>query len=253
MSVSVNPANAPLYPLPPWTHVGVVTLQVFCRTQERDAIRRWLPADVEPQGDGLLAINFVHIPKVLELGEHSQSFETGILVPVVHRPTSRAGCMFAVMFVDNDIALAAGRELWGHPKKFGDVRLSVLDGVAAASVKHPPYRDGLGGLIYEVEANLDGSNQEVSALAEQFGTRFLRRIIPDPFTPRAESDQLVRVIVSGFVSRRETTGSARVMVADGVDSAIALGRIEVLGAHLRTSDFVLRHAKPMADQRPTRT
>ena len=102
-----------LYPPPPWTHRSATSLQVFCRTPNPDVLRSWIPDELQLEGAGLFSIFFLQIDRILELPDDYRSTESGLLVPVFHSPSGRRGATWAVMFVDNDIALTAGRESGG--------------------------------------------------------------------------------------------------------------------------------------------
>ena len=102
-----------LYPPPPWTHRSATSLQVFCRTPNPDVLRSWIPDELQLEGAGLFSIFFLQIDRILELPDDYRSTESGLLVPVFHSPSGRRGATWAVMFVDNDIALTAGRRSGG--------------------------------------------------------------------------------------------------------------------------------------------
>jgi acetoacetate decarboxylase len=196
------------------------------------------------RGDGVFAVVFMELPSIEELGPQYRSIESGIAIPV-ELESGRTGSTWAVMFVDNDIAQVAGREVWGHPKKLADVRVELTGPACSGEVRHLPYRDPERRLLYRVEAAIDGSHLEVAELAADLGGRFQRRLLPGPFDDDGGSDDLVRVIVSDVVLHSEGTGSARIDLHESDERLDELGPLEVLGAHHRVADFVLRRGKPV--------
>jgi len=244
MPTGVNPERSPAYRLPPWTHHRATTLQAFCRTDRFDALDSWVPPGMRRRGDGIFAVVFMALPSIDELGPQYRSIESGIVVPV-ELANGRSGSTWAVMFVDNDIAQVAGRELWGHPKKLADVQADLDGPVCSGEVRHLPYRDPAGAPLYRVEASIDGSHPEVADLAADLGARFQRRVLPAAFEGAGGSDDLVRVIVSDAVVHSEGTGSVTVTLHPGIEGLDGLAPIQVLGAHHRVADFVLRQGKPL--------
>lgn len=244
MTHAVNPARSPAYVPPPWTHRSAKTLQVFCRTTNLKALDLWVPGPLQRRGDGVFAIIFMELPDIAELGPQYRSRESGVAIPVSHEASGRIGSTWAVMFVDNDIAQVAGREIWGHPKKLADVRVDLAGDEVRGEVRHLSYRDSHQSLVYRAEVILDESHPELRTLAADFGARIQKRILPSPYADEPESEDIVRVIVSDAVVHSERTGSAVVDLCAGAEGFDDLKPVEVLGAHFRVADFVLRHGKP---------
>lgn len=250
MSLSINPERSPAYPPPPWTHRGAKTLHVFCRTSNVDALDSWVPSPLQRRGDGIFALVFMELPSIAEIGDQYVSRESGVVIPVIHEESSRIGSTWAIMFVDNDIAQVAGREIWGHPKKLASIELELTTDYARGRVRSLPYRDEYQRVIYETEAQLDGSNENVRDLVSDLGGRIQKRVIPSPFSDAPGHIDVVRIIVSDAKIQFERTGRATVDLMRGREPLDELNPIDVLGAHFRVADFVLQLGKPaMPDAR----
>ncbi len=241
----VNPERSPAYPLPPWTHKDASTLQVICRTEHSDALDAWVPSPLRRRGDGIFALVVMDLPHIAELGPQYHSREAGLVVPVIHEESGRQGSTWAAMFVDNDIAQIAGREVWGHPKKLADVEVELGVERSSGAVHQLGYRDANCGLVFSVEADLDGSHGETAELAFDLGPRIQKRVLPSPFGLEPDLPQLVRVIVSNVVISSRQTGTARIELAQGPEGLDELLPVDVLGAYYQVADFVLRFGKPL--------
>jgi acetoacetate decarboxylase len=230
------------YPPPPWTYRDTTSLHIFCRAHNPPAVNALIPAPFHPtRHDGLFVLYFMKVGQLEEMGPGYSSNESGILVPATHEQGGVRGSIWAGMFVDNDVALSAGREIWGHPKKLGSVTIAQSAGSVGASARQLPYRGDV--VVYSVTAKLDSSHPEVAHLLDSLSPRLMRRAIPSPYALTAEAVDVLRLVITDTVVHSELTGSAAVELNDSEDEFMSFGGIEVLGAHLRKSDFVLRHGE----------
>ncbi|HRP77778.1 MAG TPA: acetoacetate decarboxylase family protein, partial [Aquamicrobium sp.] len=128
--MSFNPLNSPNYPAPPWTYTGARVLNFACRAANPAALAAWIPQGLRHRGEpGEFAVWFAHVPNIPEIGPDYSSNECGIVIPVATED-GIGGSTFAIMLVDNDVALAGGREIWGYPKKLAQVEIRDAAGGA---------------------------------------------------------------------------------------------------------------------------
>jgi acetoacetate decarboxylase len=241
----LNPPASPCYAPPPWTYTRARILNVVCRAQRASGLRRWVPAPLELIGnDGLFVMFFLRVPAIPELGKHYHSTESGILIPTGTPDGRVKGSTFALMIVDNDVALAAGREIWGYPKKLGSVRFeeSETQRICAAA-HHMSYRDGEGGALFGVDVVLDGSGRDLTPIVSQLEPRLLRRVIPDPYAPVVQSVEVLKVVHVPGRLYEERTGRGNAYVGRSAERLDELGEIETLGATFRVCDFTLPYAQ----------
>jgi acetoacetate decarboxylase len=110
-----QPVTAPLYPDPPYQYRGA---KVILGVYEADAARLQphLPPGVTPLEDPVRCIAWVcHYP-FTTFGTYN---ETILLVRTQFEGESYNYCPF--IYVDAEAPMAAGREIWGWPKKFADL------------------------------------------------------------------------------------------------------------------------------------
>ncbi len=75
--------------------------------------------------------------------------DAGVVIPVEFE--GRTGGYFLFEYEDNDAAIAAGRDLWGYPKKYGDILLEERGDRVTASVTRK------GVPLITINCTLDGA------------------------------------------------------------------------------------------------
>lgn len=123
------PLHAPLIPDPfvPYRCPGNRSLNVVCRG-DRAVLAAYLEnTPFKPVGDRFLVYvsDFTNCDKV-------PFMDAGIVIPVEFE--GGTGGYFVFEYEDNDAAIAAGRDLWGYPKKYAEITLVEAGDVCTASV-----------------------------------------------------------------------------------------------------------------------
>jgi acetoacetate decarboxylase len=109
------PVSGPLYPDPPYYYRGAkIVLGVY----EADSVRvaRHLPPGVTPLEDPVVCIAWVCNYPFTTFGTYNEAI---LLVRTSLAGEGYAYCPF--IYVDAEAPMAAGREIWGWPKKFADL------------------------------------------------------------------------------------------------------------------------------------
>ena len=126
-SESATPALPPLYGSPPYAYLDAWSLLIVFHTDPR-VLRRIVPRPLVADPTGTMSLT---VSRFFTCG--FGSYHEMVLAAVAKlegRPVNY--CVQLVL--DNDIALGAGREIWGFPKKLGTVTLSEHGGVVRATV-----------------------------------------------------------------------------------------------------------------------
>jgi acetoacetate decarboxylase len=109
------PVSGGLYPPPPYLYRGATAI-IASYEADPAAIADLLPPGVSPLEDPPVCLAWVvHYP-FSTLGVYNEAI---MLVRVSFEGEPYTFCPF--IYVDNDAALACGRELWGFPKKFASM------------------------------------------------------------------------------------------------------------------------------------
>jgi acetoacetate decarboxylase len=133
------PAHRPYYPPLP-TYYRDVRFQIVFFSADPAQVRSIVPEPLEPAADGLCAAFTVDVPFSSDYGPFQES---GLLERVLFR--GAAGFYCSHVFLNNVRAIVSGRERWGTPKVYADVRLAqhgdsllsvtAMDGIEVMTVR----------------------------------------------------------------------------------------------------------------------
>jgi len=122
-----NIANVPSIPMAsPSYPNGIfrfINREYFIIAYETDpiSILAALPEPLEPDESNTILYEFIRMPDSYGLGDYTES---GVVIPSKYKDEHVN--FIAQMYLDNEPAIAAGREIWGFPKKNAKPRLAVL-------------------------------------------------------------------------------------------------------------------------------
>jgi len=117
-SITETPYGAPLVPRFPLRMRNTEILTVVYRSDPA-AIERMLPVPLSPLGDLVL----VHVYRMHDADWFGVYGESAIQIPVLHEASGTRGAYSPLLFVEGDGPVAAGREIYGQPKKSGVITL----------------------------------------------------------------------------------------------------------------------------------
>lgn len=89
---------------------------------EPDAIARFLP----PQLESTAARVLVHFYRMRDADWFGAYGESAVHLPVRHEASGTEGTYSPLLLVESDGAVAAGREIYGQPKKSGEIELGPV-------------------------------------------------------------------------------------------------------------------------------
>jgi acetoacetate decarboxylase len=115
-----SPVFSPPYPPLPHHFSDVHTIQILCKAP-KGAIKRALARPLEPVGDGdLFVLLLAWTPDVEKQGYNVH--EIAINAPV--QWDDNVGNTTLIEYIDSDMGLLAGREIYGWPKKMAEITWS---------------------------------------------------------------------------------------------------------------------------------
>lgn len=221
------PDVSPLYPPLPYTYTHYRKLTIVGRARERD-LARYLPAPLD-LADDRFEIFFMDAPEVDGLRPYA---EAGVVLRV--RYQDRVGGHVTFEYVTTDDSLAAGREIWGYPKKIAAVRLWDEDG----KVRGTCSREGqhLASATFTPEqAPFDGPVMH---------PRLQVKRIPSAEPKGSPTGQIVWNELRDVVTRSLVYGSASLELGEAMgDDLRDLRPTEIIGGHLVAGSFVLDHGR----------
>lgn len=124
------PIHAPAFPDPfvPYESPDYVSLYAVVEVDEAE-VKRML---------SLTAFDYVSNQAVISITDFSHCnkvpyMDCAIVIPVQFE--GKYGGYYIYEYENNDAAIAAGRELWGYPKKYASIELNETDGVYTGTAK----------------------------------------------------------------------------------------------------------------------
>jgi acetoacetate decarboxylase len=167
------PLTSPAYPPGPYRFRQREYLVIAYRTDLRK-LRELVPEPLQVE-EAVVKYEFIRMPDSTGFGDYTES---GQVIPVSFE--GRKGAYTHCMFLNNDPPIAAGRELWGFPKKLADPSLRVEVDTLVGTLDYGPMRVATGTMGYKY-APADVAAVKTSLEAPNF----LLKIIPDvDGTPR---------------------------------------------------------------------
>jgi acetoacetate decarboxylase len=113
-----TPWISPLYPKPPYYYRDCEFMGVAYEMDEK-VLADLIPAPLELLGNKVFSTMIGAVKVITGLGRYTEST---ILIPAKYKDMK--GCFASIFYLDNERAIAAGREIWGIEKKRADVTMS---------------------------------------------------------------------------------------------------------------------------------
>ena len=160
------PLTSPAYPRGPYRFVNREFFIVTYET-DLDALRAVVPEPLEVI-DPIVKYEFIRMPDSNGFGSYT---ETGQVIQVRYEGVT--GGYVHAMYLDDLSPIAAGRELWGFPKKLADVSLTVAGDTLVGKLKYGDIDVAIGTMGYKYYP-MDIAASQKALLAPSF----LLKIIP---------------------------------------------------------------------------
>src|SRR6201985_606681 len=139
------PATSPAFPPGPYRFVQREFVIITYRT-DMDALRAVGPEPLEVT-QPLVKYEFIRMPDSTGFGDYTES---GQVIPV--SLGGRKGNYTLCMFLNDHPPIAAGRELWGFPKKLGSPTLRAETDTLIGTLDYGPVRVATGTMGYKHRA-----------------------------------------------------------------------------------------------------
>jgi acetoacetate decarboxylase len=229
-----SPVFSPPYPPLPHHFSDVYTIQILCQAP-KGAIKRALVQPLEQSGDGdMFVLLLGWTQDVEEQGYYVH--EIALNAPV--KWNNRVGNTTMIEYIDSDMGLIAGREIYGWPKKMADITWSKTQ--TGWMIIANKMRDQGSIPLMKIEYKASKSTPEVKW--PDMGPTLLVRRIPNasPTTPSLHQMVCVGCNMSQTsaplvapAGPKDSKGTATVQFFDGPhDPLTFLGPVKVLDAKM---------------------
>ncbi len=160
------PMHNPAYPPGPYRFVDREFLIITYRT-DPVLLQKMIPAPLK-MTEPIVKFEFINMPDSTGFGHYCES---GQVIPVTLNGV--AGGYVHSMYLDDHPPIAAGRELWGFPKKLGDPELRVHKDTLVGTLDYSGTRVATGTMGFK-HRPLDTS----AVLRSMQSANFLLKIVP---------------------------------------------------------------------------
>jgi acetoacetate decarboxylase len=208
-------------------------LNILCQAPH-GAIKRALPRPLEQNGDkDLFVLGTTWSPDCEGFNVH----EIAIIIPVKWK--DKVGSTPVIEYIDSDMGLIAGREIWGWPKKMADIVWTQT--ATGWTVTCNKQKDQGSIPLMKIKYTISSSTPDVE-WPVMFPTYVVKRIpnasptVPPltqliclnwPFPPHSDTDPAPTVVTT------DTKGTATVQFFDGPhDPLTFFGPVKVLDAQM---------------------
>jgi acetoacetate decarboxylase len=232
------PAASPSYPFGPYRFVN---REYFIVIYESDpaAIREAVPEPLTPAPGGLVYYEWIRMPDSSGFGDYTES---GVVIPCTYQG---AACNFvSQMYLDDDPPIAAGREIWGFPKKYAHPKLEVAADTLTGTLSYAGQLVAMGTMAYKHEVYARDPAKTVAALSK---LQINLKLIPDVDGKPAIA-QLVAYNLTDITVKGSWTGPARLHLVPHVNAPVAdLPVRRIVGARHFVADLTLPYGRVVHD------
>lgn len=231
---AVMPAHRPYYPALP-TYYRDVRFQLIYFRADPSRLRAYLPEPLEPANDGLCVAFGIDVPFSSSYGPFH---EAGLQIKVDFR--GQSGFYNSHLYLDNVPAICSGRERWGAPKEYAEVRIEQHHNLLVTQT----IKDGLP--IMTLTSDL-GAPTTPDALIPMFPSYRLK-LIPRADGPGAAIKQLVTAAPTDVTTHLLYQGSGTVNFAATVNSDLrSFAPLEEVAAFYQIASYTESYGEIVYD------
>ena len=234
------PAAGPSYPAGPYRFIDREYMIISYET-DPDAIRAELPEPLEPPAQPVVHYEWIKMPDSSGFGSYT---ETGLVIPARFRGEDVS--FVSQMYLDDDPPIAAGREIWGFPKKYAHPKFEIVKDTLTGTLHYAGQLVAMGTMTYKHEA-LSGGADAVKATLTR--TQVNLKLIPG-VDGRAEICQLVAINLDEITVKGSWEGPGRLHLVPHVNAPVAdLPVRRIVGARHFIADLTLPYGRVLYDYR----
>jgi acetoacetate decarboxylase len=232
------PAAGPSYPFGPYRFVNREYMIIIYES-DAEAIRHAVPEPLVPDPSNQVFYEWIKMPDSSGFGDYTES---GVVIPCSYKGEPMN--FVAQMYLDDDPPIAAGREIWGFPKKYAHPKMEVCEDTLTGTLAYAGQQVAMGSMAYKWE-NL--SRDPAKTLASMHKTQVNLKLIPD-VDGKPKVAQLVAYNLTEVTVKGSWSGPARLHLIPHINAPVAdlpLKRV-VTGRHF-VADLTLPYGRVLYD------
>lgn len=229
------PLASPSYPRGPYSFVDREFFTVTYET-DMDILRELVPEPLEVT-EPIVNFEFIRMPDSTGFGDYTES---GQVIPVTFN--GKKGVYSHAMYLNDEAPIAAGREIWGFPKKLANPSLKVAQETLVGQLHYEDCQVALATMGYKYD-ELDLKEVHKSLMVPNY----LLKIIPDvDGSPRI--CELVEFYLENLVIKGAWSGPAALhLIPHAMAPVSDLPVRRVLSASHIITDLTLPYGKVVLD------
>src|SRR6201992_2261772 len=192
------PMAGPSYPAGPYRFINREFLVITYET-DPDLIRAGLPEPLEPIENPIVVYEWIKMPDSSGFGDYT---ETGLVIPA--RFKGEDVSFVSQMYLDDEAPIAAGREIWGFPKKYAHPKLELVKDTLTGTLEYAGQQVAMGTMGYKHIDMEDDQGRTLKSLAK---TQINLKVIPG-IDGNAEICQLVALNIVDITIKGAWSGPA---------------------------------------------
>ena len=233
-----TPLSSPSYPAGPYRFVDREYMTITYETDPA-VIREHLPEPLEPNGENIVVYEWIKMPDSSGFGDYTES---GLVIPC--KLNGEDVSYVSQMYLDDEAPIAAGREIWGFPKKYAHPKLQLVKDTLTGTLEYAGQQVAMGTMAYK-HASMAGSAERTKAALAK--TQINLKIIPGVHGD-SEICQLVALNIEDITIKGSWSGPARLHLVPHVHAPVAdLPVRRIIGATHFIADLTLPYGSVAHD------
>jgi len=238
LKLSSMPAMGPSYPHLPFRFVNREYMIIIYESDPA-AIRAAVPEPLKPDPSNQVFYEWIQMPDSSGFGSYCES---GVVIPCSYKgePVN----FVAQMYLNDDPPIAAGREIWGFPKKWAHPKLEVVEDTLTGTLIYAGQQVAMGTMTYKNESLARNPEKTLASLGK---TQVNLKLIPDVDGKPAIA-QLVAYNLIEFTVKGSWVGPARLNLIPHVNAPVAdLPIRKIVGGRHFIADLTLPGGRVLFD------
>ncbi len=233
-----TPLASPSYPAGPYRFVDREYMTITYETDPA-LIRAHLPEPLEHGDQPIVVYEWIKMPDSSGFGDYTES---GLVIPC--RFKGEACSFVSQMYLDDQAPIAAGREIWGFPKKYAHPKLQLVKDTLTGTLEYAGQQVAMGTMAYK-HVSMEGSLETTKASLAR--TQINLKVIPG-IDGDAEICQLVALNIENITIKGSWSGPARLHLIPHVNAPVAdLPVHRIIGATHFIADLTLPYGRVVHD------
>ena len=232
------PLASPSYPRGPYRFIDREYMMISYET-DPDAVREHLPEPLEPLDRPLVHYEWISMPDSSGFGSYTES---GLVIGCRYKGEDMS--FVSQMYLDDDPPIAAGREIWGFPKKYAHPKFEIVKDTLTGTLEYAGAQVALGTMAYKHES-MAGNGVATTALLSK--TNVNLKLIPG-VDGRPGICQLVAYNLTDITVKGSWSGPGRLHLVPHVNAPVADFPVrKIVAAHHFIADLTLPYGRVLHD------